>query len=142
MISGLVNLNLLHFTPPSRSWSSSAVRSCSRVARVTATSKNPRWGRSRTNNVKKREWIQAEKARSEEPLRRAPMLMSGSIDLRHSPERPDKAGTQMTGRASVRRGFARPFLGRFGKAPVFKLAARGAHSRAGTKYVISLDTKN
>ncbi|CAM9928055.1 unnamed protein product, partial [Hapterophycus canaliculatus] len=71
------------------------------ISKKDTTSKNPRWGRSRTNPAKKREWSLAEKARSEEPLRRAPRLISGSIGLRHSPERPDAAvGKQITGRAS------------------------------------------
>lgn len=75
------------------------------AARLTATAKNPKWGRSRSIPAKKHEKSQVEKARSEEPLRRAPMLMSGSVDLRHSPERPNKAGMQQTkGRASVRGG--------------------------------------
>lgn len=56
------------------------------VLNDTANLKNPRWGRSRSSQAKKRERILLEKARSEKPLRRAPMLMSGSIDLHHSPE--------------------------------------------------------
>lgn len=70
---------------------------------MTATAKHARWGRSRSNPAKIYEKSEVEKARSEEPLRRAPMLMSGSVDLRHSPEKSKNAGTpQAKGRASVR----------------------------------------
>lgn len=54
-----------------------------------AVLKNPRWGRSKTSHVKKRERLLTEKARSEGPLRRAPILMSGSIDLRLPPDPDD-----------------------------------------------------
>lgn len=61
------------------------------------------------------------------------MLMSGSVDLRHSPERPKKAGAQQTkGRASVRGGgcvvhsVAWYHLGNAGYSIVFPVAC-GRH---------------
>ncbi|CAM9371192.1 unnamed protein product, partial [Laminaria digitata] len=52
--------------------------------------KTPRWGRSKSSQAKKRERSLMERARSEGPLRRAPILMSGSIDLQNSPDNAKK----------------------------------------------------
>ena len=63
-----------------------------------------------------------ERARSEGPLRRAPMLMSGSIDLQNSPDNAKKAaeaagaaaalaGSQKGGRVSVRARLVPPPIG-------------------------------
>eukprot|EP00904_Undaria_pinnatifida_P004683 jgi/Undpi1/14215/HiC_scaffold_9.g03864.m1 len=61
------------------------------ITKKDAVLKTPRWGRSKSSQAKKRERALMERARSEGPLRRAPMLMSGSIDLQNSPDNAKKA---------------------------------------------------
>lgn len=50
---------------------------------ITVSAKISKWGRSKSSPSKIQERKEREKSRREGPLRRAPMVMSGAIDLHY-----------------------------------------------------------